>query len=85
MHPVGGNLSRICTKTYKVPDTNFTIPKGMRIYVPVFAVHHDETLYPNPEEFQPDRFSGSDNIPSGAFLPFGDGICFFLLYFEYFL
>lgn len=82
-HPVGGNITRIATKPYKVPDTNFTIPKGMKVYVPVFAIHHDETYYPNPEEFNPDRWiSGGDNIPTkGAFLPFGDGSCIFLTFF----
>lgn len=84
-HPVGGNITRIATKPYKVPDTNFTIPKGMKVYVPVFAIHHDETYYPNPEEFNPDRWiSGGDNIPTkGAFLPFGDGTCIFLTFYYF--
>lgn len=81
MHPVGGNITRIATKAYEVPNTNFTIPKGMRVYIPTFAIHHDEEFYPNPEEFIPERFSEGGNIPAGAFIPFGDGKCLFFILF----
>lgn len=36
-HPVGGNLTRIAKKSYKVPNTNYTIPKGMRVYIPTYV------------------------------------------------
>lgn len=59
------------TKPYRVAN-EFTIPEGMRVYIPLFGIHHDPDYYPNPEEFYPERFSRKD-IPSGAFMPFGDG------------
>jgi cytochrome P450 len=34
-----------------------TIPKGTLVAVPVMGVHHDETLYENPHEFDGFRFS----------------------------
>lgn len=74
-HPVCGFVARIATKDFNVPDMDIVIPKGMRVTIPIFAIHHDEKIYPNPEEFDPNRFS-SDEIrdrPICSFLPFGDG------------
>lgn len=48
----------------------------MRVFISIFAIHHDARYYPEPEEFHPERFS--QPIPSGAFLPFGDGKFLFL-------
>ena len=28
------NTSRYCTKAYKIPDSDFTIPKGMKVMIP---------------------------------------------------
>ena len=28
------NTSRFCTKAYKIPDSDFTIPKGMKVMIP---------------------------------------------------
>lgn len=70
-HPVAANLRRIATKPYKVPGTEYIIPKGMRIIVPIYAIHHDETLFPNSDRFIPERFS--EDIPAHAFIPFGAG------------
>lgn len=72
-HPVGGNLTRIATKAFKVPGTEYTIPEGMRIYIPTYAIHHDETIYSEPEKFDPHRFTQGNKAPANAFLPFGDG------------
>lgn len=77
-HPVAGTITRIATKAFKVPGTDYTIPKGMRIYIPTYALHHS-SLYPNEDKFVPDRFSKDKSIPANAFLPFGDGKFTFLL------
>ena len=58
-----------------MPGTDFVWEKGTRVFIPVYSMQHDEEHYPNPEEFEPDRFSPEeqqkrDNI---TFLPFGDG------------
>ncbi|XP_074596448.1 cytochrome P450 4c21-like [Brevipalpus obovatus] len=53
----------------------FDIPKDTLSLISVTAIHHDETIYPSPEVFNPDRFSpeNRDKIPPGAFIPFGEG------------
>lgn len=66
---------RVTTKDYKVPNSSHILRKGTKLWIPVYAIHHDETYYPQPEVFDPDRFAADelnkrDNI---TFLPFGDG------------
>jgi hypothetical protein len=33
------------------------IPKGMEVHMNVVGLHWDPQYYPNPEKFDPDRFS----------------------------
>lgn len=70
---MAGNSTRIANKPYKVPNTDITIPKGMRAYIPIYAFHHDERFYKNPEEFDPERFSEDNENAARTFLGFGDG------------
>ncbi|CAD7079480.1 unnamed protein product [Hermetia illucens] len=66
---------RKCVKDYRVRGTNVTIEKGIPVQIPVYAIHHDPEIYPDPEKFDPDRFS-PENVKSRhsvAFLSFGDG------------
>lgn len=52
------------------------IEKGTSIQLPIYAIHHDGSLYDDPNEFKPERFesiSVNDLRKSGIFLPFGDG------------
>ncbi|XP_074596231.1 cytochrome P450 4c21-like [Brevipalpus obovatus] len=53
----------------------FRIPKGTDVLASMFSVHSNPDIYPNPEEFNPDRFSPEniDKIPSKAFIPFATG------------
>merc|ERR1719507_428710 len=69
------NTARYCTRTYKIPDSDFTIQKGMKVLIPISGLHFDPEYWPNPEEFDPDRFSveNKSNIVTGAFQPFGFG------------
>ena len=32
------NTSRFCTEAYKIPDSEFTIPKGMKIIIPTVSL-----------------------------------------------
>ncbi|XP_055696378.1 probable cytochrome P450 6a14 isoform X2 [Lutzomyia longipalpis] len=74
-YPILDNLSRIVTNDYKIPGSNRVLKKGTPIGVPVYAIHRDPEIYPNPEIFDPDRFT-EENIQNRhpmAYLPFGEG------------
>ncbi|GJQ64938.1 hypothetical protein Trydic_g7106 [Trypoxylus dichotomus] len=70
-----GFLNRKCVADFKLPNTDITIEKGTKIIVPVYALHNDPMYFPNPEKFDPERFSDENrsNIIPGTYLPFGEG------------
>jgi len=92
IHPPGPGLLRVCTKKFKIPDSDITLDTGMKILIPTYSLHHDPVYYPNPELFDPLRFTEDNKAtrPNGTFLPFGDGprICigkYIILYIYKFL
>ena len=66
---------RVCVKSYKIPGTNFTVPKGMLVQIPHMAIMRDPKFYPNPNNFDPENFSAENRAARSpyAFLPFGIG------------
>lgn len=73
LYPIANRLERVSKTSVEIEGV--TIPKGTVITVPVYALHRDPDLWPNPEEFKPERFSkeNKDNIDPYAYLPFGAG------------
>ncbi len=51
------------------------VPKGMTIFVSLWAMHHDGRYFPEPEKFDPDRWTEAfeKQLPRFAYLPFGGG------------
>lgn len=51
------------------------IEVGTAILIPTYAIHHDPRYFPNPEIFDPERFSDQNksNILPYAYQPFGVG------------
>lgn len=73
--PPSVSVQREAADDYEVPNTKFVIEKGCAIMIPVYGIHHDESIYPEPENFDPTRFD-ADKVEERhpfAFLPFGDG------------
>ncbi|XP_063916065.1 cytochrome P450 9e2-like [Zophobas morio] len=71
---------RICTKPYtieaKYPDERpLHLEKNIRVWIPIFAIHRDPKYYPEPERFDPERFSDENkaNVKPYTYLPFGTG------------
>lgn len=73
-YPVIAFLNRECTKDYRVPGTNKTIPKGTPIVISTLGLQRDPNLYPNPNRFNPGRFSDlKSKIADRSHLSFGAG------------
>ncbi len=53
----------------------YTIPKGALLTLSMYGMHHNPKVFPNPEVFDPERFSPENekNIPRYGYLPFGAG------------
>ncbi|CAF1100675.1 unnamed protein product [Rotaria sp. Silwood1] len=73
MYPPFIRFDRVASHDYQLGD--YRIPKGSIINVPVYPIHHDPNLWPDPEKFIPERFSPTEKAKRHpmAFLPFGDG------------
>ena len=71
LYPPAAFLSRTAQK----PDTlcGREIRPGDTIVLPIYALHRHHLLWPDPDRFDPDRFSDPKAIPRFAYLPFGDG------------
>ena len=73
MYPAAVRLDRVCNEDYEFEGIK--MKKGQLWIGAIYALHHDEELYPNPEKFDPERFNEEnrktrDNI---SLIPFGDG------------
>jgi cytochrome P450 len=57
-------------------DLNFQgyhLPAGRRLMYSIYATHHDEKHWTNPEQFDPDRFAPGVKPQPYTFVPFGGG------------
>ncbi|GAB0087592.1 Cytochrome P450 [Sergentomyia squamirostris] len=74
-YPIVDNLVRLVTNDYQIPGTKLTLKKGTGLITSIYSIHRDPEIYPNPERFDPDRFT-EDEIAKRhpmAWLPFGEG------------
>ncbi|XP_044742868.1 cytochrome P450 6a2-like [Chrysoperla carnea] len=71
---------RVCTQPFEFPppkegEPGLKIQPGMGVLLPLFSIHNDEKLHPNPKEFNPERFHNEEmKVQAKAnFYGFGDG------------
>lgn len=52
-----------------------TIPKDTLVLISVLGIHHDPNIYPDPDTFDPERFTKEAVAARHrmSYLPFGDG------------
>lgn len=76
LYPSYTMITRKCTKTFKFPETDLLIDRGITITVPIEIIHQNKSYYERPEAFDPSRFldSGNEKRPEYAFMPYGIGI-----------
>lgn len=72
IRPVVAQIGRV-VKEETVID-GWTVPAGTMVIVPMSVIHADPEVFPDPDEFRPERFL-DDADPGGyAWLPFGGGV-----------
>nr|ACG68822.1 cytochrome P450 [Anopheles funestus] len=74
-YPPIESLSRVPIRDYTIPGTKHVIPKNTLVQLPVYAIQRDPEFYPEPDQFNPDRFLPEEvkQRHPYAFLPFGEG------------
>lgn len=75
MYPPAWLLTRRTNASVTLGGHRF--PAGTRIFLSPYSLHRDAALYPDPDRFDPDRWSAGAAAKAtmrGTFLPFGTGV-----------
>lgn len=74
-YPPVASLDRQCTKEYRNEEYGLVVPEGVPVAVSLFGLHRDPAVFPDPEKFEPERFSEENvkKIPNYYYMPFGEG------------
>lgn len=57
MYPPVPTLTRICVQDYKMKNTDVVIEKDTSILISTLGLQRDPEYFPNPDKFDPERFS----------------------------
>ncbi|XP_034190826.2 cytochrome P450 6AQ1 [Osmia lignaria lignaria] len=68
-------LDRVTSANYKVPNSDLVLPKGTPVYIPMMGIHRDPEYYPDPDKYDPSRFTeeNKQKRPNFTYFPFGEG------------
>ncbi|WP_158920536.1 cytochrome P450 [Streptomyces sp. NBRC 109706] len=66
-------IARCATREVELGGHRF--PEGTEFYVSPYQLHHNPAVHPDPERFDPDRWTGGRSalVPSVGYVPFGAG------------
>ncbi|XP_068624553.1 cytochrome P450 6B4-like [Battus philenor] len=75
LYPVVEPLQRRALCDYKIPGTDVTVKKDQMVIVSTKGIHRDPKYYPDPDRFDPGRFTAenSKDRHTCAHMPFGVG------------
>ncbi len=79
MYPPAFLQFRVANKDYQVPNSKHVIGKNSLVWINAMGFHRDEKFYPNPDVFDPERFSQEEiskrhSLYGGfTYMPFGEG------------
>nr|XP_012230935.1 PREDICTED: cytochrome P450 9e2-like [Linepithema humile] len=79
-YPPSPTTDRLCVKDYELPPSqpgykSVIVKSNDVMMISIYGLHHDPKYFPNPQKFDPERFSdeNKDNIFPYTYLPFGHG------------
>ncbi|XP_062034148.1 cytochrome P450 4F3-like isoform X2 [Lepus europaeus] len=74
LHPPVTVISRCCTQDVALPDGR-VIPKGNVCAISIFGIHHNPSVWRDPEVYDPSRFDPENDQERSplAFIPFSAG------------
>ena len=64
---------RVCTKDYKIPDTDIVIPKGRIVHMFIENIINSSETFINPNNFDPENFNPDNFKNKFAHMAFGQG------------
>jgi hypothetical protein len=79
MYPIAPFLERVCCSDYELSahtgTGKITLPASTGVYIPVLGLHFDAKYFPEPQTFDPDRFTEENKYsrPNYTYIPFGEG------------
>ncbi|MED7953458.1 cytochrome P450 [Kitasatospora sp. NPDC058201] len=73
LYPPGWLVTRVVTADTELGGVR--LPVGSVVFYSSYALHRNGELFPDPERFDPDRWSPErvGDVPRGAMIPFGAG------------
>lgn len=72
MYTPAPSFGRQVQEPFVIGEHSFT--KGMNVFVSIHGLHHRADLYPEPEQFRPERFLDEEKMPDRyTYMPFGAG------------
>jgi len=79
-YPILPFLDRECFSDYELPSPSgngtIKLPVGTGIFIPLLGIQNDPQYFPEPEKFDPDRFTEENkrSRPKFSHIPFGEGL-----------
>ncbi len=71
LYPTIPSCPRVTKEDTKL--AGYDIPRGSRVLVSIYNIHHHKKFWSEPNNFQPERFLDKGNFPKKAYMPFGMG------------
>ena len=75
LYPPFLRIEREVKSDYQLGDTGITLNAGLLVHISIYAIHHSQEFFPEPEKFDPDRFmpGNKEKIIPYSYLPFAVG------------